>query len=247
MFSESERVPTMNAMNLRRRALLLTLLIFTLANPVLAAPADQNFAKWEAEISAFERSDATNPPPRHAILFVGSSTIRLWRTLAQDFPHHRVINRGFGGSHIVDATHFADRIIFPYEPRAIFFRSGGNDLAAGKSSAQVFADFKAFVTTVHAKLPATDIYYIAWSPTLLRWANREHEADLNRRVKDFAATQPHLKYIDAADFVLGKDGQPRAELLRADKLHFNEAGYKLLTEIVRPHLPADPAAVPTQP
>ena len=223
--------------------LLLAFLAFATGPKALATETNRSFAKWEKTIAAFERADATNPPPQGAILFIGSSTIRLWQTLAEDFPHHRVINRGFGGSEIVDATHFADRIIFPYAPRAIFFRSGGNDIDAGKSAAQVFADFKEFVTTIHAKLPATDIYYIAWSPTLLRWGNRDREADLNRLVKQLSTTQTHLKYIAADAFVLGPDGKPRAELLRADKLHFSGAGYKLLTEIIRPYIPEEPDPV----
>src|SRR5438128_1146008 len=106
--------------------------------------AEHDFAKWEKEIAAYEQMDRTNPPPRGALLFVGSSTIRRWETLAKDFPQHQVINRGFGGSQIADASHFAERIIFPYEPRMIFLRAGGNDIYAGKSPEQVFADYKEF-------------------------------------------------------------------------------------------------------
>src|SRR5215207_9430258 len=106
------------------------------------AEAGQGFGQWEKEIAAYEQMDRTHPPPKGALLFTGSSTIRLWQTLAQDFPGHRVINRGFGGSQIVDATHFAERIIFPYEPRVVFLRAGGNDIHAGKSVDAVFEDFK---------------------------------------------------------------------------------------------------------
>lgn len=80
------------------------------------AAAAHDFSRWEAEIKAFESADRAKPAPTGGALFIGSSTIRLWSTLAQDFPDHQVLNRGFGGSEIVDATHFADRIIFPYQP-----------------------------------------------------------------------------------------------------------------------------------
>jgi lysophospholipase L1-like esterase len=202
-----------------------------------AAETNSSFAKWEKEIAAFERSDATNPPPKGALLFIGSSGIRLWHTLATDFPGHQVINRGFGGSEIADSTHFADRIIFPYAPRAIFFRAGGNDLANGKFPEQVFADFKAFVTTVHARLPEADITFISWNPTIARWSQREQEKTLNTLVREFISQQPRLHYIEIAPSVLGPDGQPRAELLAEDKLHFSEAGYRMLADLVRPHLP----------
>src|SRR5262245_48520775 len=111
----------------------------------VGAETNHYFGKWEQEVAAFEASDRTNPPPKHGILFTGSSTIRRWTTLAQDFPSQPVINRGVGGSEVVDITHFADRIVFPYEPKMIFFRSGGNDIHAGNSAEQTFADFKEFV------------------------------------------------------------------------------------------------------
>lgn len=202
----------------------------------LQAQPAHNFARWEKEISAYEAMDQTNPPPKGATLFVGSSTIRLWKTLAQDFPDRKVINRGFGGSEIVDSTHFADRLIFPHEPRVIFFRAGGNDIAAGKSPEQVYADFNEFVTCVQSKLPATEIVFISWNPTIARWQQAGKEKALNDMVKDFARQHSRVKYLETYDMTLGADGKPRAELFVADKLHFNSAGYKLLAERVRAFL-----------
>lgn len=208
--------------------------VVLLSGPVSGAETNHDFAKWEKDIAAFERTDATNPPPQGGVEFIGSSTIARWKTLAQDFPEQPVFNRGFGGSEIVDSTHFASRVIFPYAPRMIIFRAGGNDLAAGKSSEQVFANYQEFVATVHAKLPETEIVFISWNPTPARWSQHEQEKELNRRVKNFTGQTPHLKYIETYDLPLGADGQPRPELFVADKLHFNADGYKLLAERVRP-------------
>lgn len=207
-----------------------------------AAETNHNFARWEKEIAAYEQMDRTNPPPKGAILFIGSSTIRRWQTLAQDFSRHRVINRGFGGSEIPDATHFADRIIFPCAPRLIFLRSGGNDLTRGKSPERVFADFKEFVATIHAKLPETEIAFISVNPTPKYWERRKTFQALNALIEEFVRGCPRLKYIETSPMVLGNDGQPRAELFVADKLHFSAAGYALLADKVRPFLP--PAPVP---
>ena len=201
------------------------------------ADTNHNYARWEKDIAAFEQSDRTNPPPKGAVLFVGASSIRRWTTLARDFPEHRVINRGFGGSEIADSTYFADRIIFPYQPRMVFLRAGGNDLATGKSPETVFNDFKDFVAKVSAKLPDADIVFVSQNPSLARWKQADKEKTLNKLVADFIQGKPHLKYIEIYDMVLGADGQPRAELFVEDKLHFNAAGYKLLAERVRPFLP----------
>ena len=216
---------------------LLALVCLVPARGVRAADNPHDFARWEKEIAAYEMADHANPPPKGGLLFTGASTIRRWNTLAQDFPQHPVLNRGVGGSEIVDITHFADRIVFPYAPRMIFLRSGGNDIFHGKSPEQAFADFKTFVATVHARLPQTRIIFISQNPTAARITQWEKEKALNTMAADFVRRTPNLGYIDVSDMVLGADGQPRLDLFVADKLHFNEAGYKLFAERIRPHLP----------
>jgi lysophospholipase L1-like esterase len=222
-----------------KRTILLSLLAFLIAlswRTAAGAEPQHDFARWEKDIAAYEQADRTSPPPQGELLFIGSSTIRRWTTLAQDFPEHKVINRGFGGSEIVDSTHFAERLIFPHKPRMVFLRAGGNDLNAGKSPEQVFVDFKEFVSKVRGKLPETEIVFISINPTVARWKLAEKERALNTLVKDYISGKPHLKYIETGDMTLGPDGQPRAELFVEDKLHFNAAGYKLLAERVRPFL-----------
>ena len=201
-----------------------------------AVARDRGFTRWEKDIAAYEAMDRTQPPPKGAVLFIGSSTIRLWKTLESDFPHHPVINRGFGGSQIEDATHFAERIIFPYEPRIIVLRSGGNDLHAGKSPERVFADFRAFVTRIHDRLPKARIIYLSTNPTPARWTEWEATRTLNALIEEYAQQRPYLKYVELSDMVLGADGLPRGELFAADRLHFSPEGYRLLADRLRPHL-----------
>ena len=224
-------------MNSNTLFVLVGLLLLAPGRASVGAAAEPDFAKWEKEIAAFERADAKNPPPLGGVLFIGSSTIRMWGTLAKDFPKHRVLNRGFGGSQIVDSTHFAERIIFPYAPRMVVLRAGGNDLWAGKSAELVFADFKDFVAKVQGKRPDTEIVFVSLSPTLARLRQADKEKALNTMVAEYIQGKAHLKYVETYPMVLGPDGLPRAELLLADKLHFNADGYKLLAEKVRPCLP----------
>jgi hypothetical protein len=201
-----------------------------------AEPA-HNFVRWESEISAFEKADRTNPPPQNGLLFIGSSTIRLWKTLAKDFPGQPVINRGFGGCEIVDCTYYADRIVFPYRPKMIFFRCGGNDLWNGKSPEQVFGDLKAFVATVQDRLPDTEFRVISLSPSVARWERADHEKAFNKLVEEYSRQNSKVKYIETYDMVLDSEGKPRPELFVSDKLHFNADGYKLLVQRVRPSVP----------
>jgi lysophospholipase L1-like esterase len=202
-----------------------------------AASAGHNFARWEKEIAAYEALDRAHPPAKGGVLFIGSSTVRLWTTLDKDFPDQRVLNRGFGGSQIVDSTHFAERIIFPYEPRMVVLRAGSNDIHAGKSPEQVYADYRAFVAKVHARLPKAQIVYISISPAPARWAERDANKALNILVEQYTRGRPYLKYVETYAMVLGHDGQPRRELFVRDRLHFSAEGYRLLAERVRPLLP----------
>ena len=194
-----------------------------------------DYTKWEKDVAAYEAADQKDPPPKGGNLFIGSSTIRLWKTMAVDFPDHKVINRGFGGTEIVNATHFADRLIFPHEPRQVFLRAGGNDIHAGRLPSDIAGDFLEFVRVVHARLPKTEILFIG-SALPARWGEGDKTRELNRLVRRAALSLPRVGFVDAYDISLTPDGKARPELFVKDRLHFAPNGYKLLGERVRPFL-----------
>src|SRR5262245_43560052 len=128
----------------------------------------QDFSRWEKAIAAFEQQDQEKPPPKSAVIFTGSSSIRGWN-LAKSFPGLDVVNRGFGGSQIADSVHFAPRTVLKHQPRMVVLYAGDNDLNAGKSPEQVAADFEAFVQVIHKDLPKTRVAFISIKPSLARW------------------------------------------------------------------------------
>jgi lysophospholipase L1-like esterase len=196
----------------------------------------RDYAKWEKEVAAYEAADRQTSPAKGGILFIGSSTIRLWKTIADDFPDHKVVNRGFGGTEIVDSTYFANRLIFPHEPKQIFLRAGGNDIHAGRTPRQVADDFVHFVRVVHAHLPKTEIIYISVSPAPARWGESDKYRELNRLIRQAALDLPRVGFVDTFDMVLDADGNARPEFFVKDRLHFAPEGYKLLAKRVRPYL-----------
>jgi lysophospholipase L1-like esterase len=219
-----------------RRWLPFLLLPLLLRLPSSAAAAGSAEARWEPEIRAFEAADRTNAPAVGGIVFVGSSSVRLWKTLAEDFKGWPVVNRGFGGSQLSDSVLYAERIILPYRPRQVLLYAGDNDLAAGKSPDQVFSDFQAFVAKIQHALPQARISFISVKPSPARWALVEPMRRTNQLIAEFVRTHSNLDFIDVFNPMLGGNGQPRPEIFAADKLHLNAQGYALWSETVRPHL-----------
>jgi len=217
------------------RIFLALLVLLTGRHSLFAADPSPSL-RFDKEIKAYEAADAKSPPPEGVIVFTGASGIRGWKTLQADFAEHKVVNRGFGGCHMSDVVFYADRIVIPYKPKLIVVQAGGNDLKSGKSPPQVLADFQALVEKVRAKLPEARIAYLSISPSPARWSQAEQQKEANRLVKEYVATSTNLDYIELFDAFLGSDGMPRAELFVADRLHHNGEGYKVRTQIVKPHL-----------
>jgi lysophospholipase L1-like esterase len=193
--------------------------------------------QFETEIVAFEKWDRQNAVPRDCILFVGSSSIRLWPT-AESFPDLPVINRGFGGSTIADVNRYTDRIVLKYRPRAVVFYAGDNDIAGGSSPQQVFSDFKQFVDLIAPKLPETHIIFISIKPSPSRAKFWPKVQQANALIEAYIKTIPQLSYVDIATPMLGDDGKPRPSLFCDDELHLNDSGYAIWNKTLAPAIKA---------
>jgi hypothetical protein len=196
----------------------------------------QDPKRFEKDIDAFTAADKTNPPPKNAILFIGSSTFRKWTTLAEDFPGRKVFNRGFGGSQMSDAVYYFDRIVAPYQPDLIVLYEGSNDINDHKTPERVFNDFNAFVAKVHEQLPRTRLDFVSILSTPVRAAQREQVKKANRLIRDYIARDQKLAFIDAFPVMLGPAGEQRPELFLSDRLHPNAKGYAILQSVIAPYL-----------
>ena len=170
------------------------------------------------------------------MLFIGSSSIRIWRT-AESFPRLPVVNRGFGGAHISDMLFYFDDIIPKRKrPACIVFYCGDNDIADGKSPERVLTDYQKFVARVHRKYPRVPFVFIPIKPSLSRWHLWPQMRRANGLVEEYSAGDPTLFYADVVGPMLGSDGRPRKELFIEDGLHLNADGYALWTRILKPIL-----------
>lgn len=219
---------------IRRSSLACLLMLAACVSGLAQTPATEPFGE---EIAAFEKSDRERMPPSGAVLFIGSSTIRGWRSLAADFPQYEVINRGFGGSFIEHSTRYADRIIIGYKPALIVFYAGGNDLAFGNMTPEkVAADYRLLVEKVHRSLPRTRFAYISIMPNPARQNIDDKRRRANELIEAYSKQDRRLSYIDADRPVLTPSGGLRPELYIEDGLHLNAAGYAVLHKTVAEHL-----------
>jgi lysophospholipase L1-like esterase/dienelactone hydrolase len=201
----------------------------------LQKPSSEGILKYEKDILEFEKLDKTETYSPNAILFTGSSYIRLWKTIKQDLAPNDIIHRGFGGSNVSEMAYYISRITHPHPCKAIFFYTGSNDITGGtndKSPTQVLETFKYVVKTVRKKFPSTPIYWIQISPNERRWAVWNKISEANELLKNYCETTPNLHYVETASKLLDKNGSYQTELYRDDKLHFNEKGYQIWTEVI---------------
>jgi lysophospholipase L1-like esterase len=131
--------------------------------------------------------------------------------------------------------------VIPYKPKTILLQSGGNDINAGKTPEQVAEDFRVFVEKVRGKLPEVRILFMSLQPSPARWSQAEKQQQTNALILKQIQAGKNMAYIEAYDAFIGADGQPRGELFVADKLHHNEAGYKIRTQLVMPFLKGEEA------
>ncbi len=190
--------------------------------------------QWDPAIKAFEAQDAKRPPPKDAVLFIGSSSIRWWRTdqLFSGFP---IINRGFGGATISDIIYYVNRIVIPYKPKVIVFYCGGNDLAK-KTPEQVFEDFNSFYETVHNALPKTRIIFMSLKPGPASWDSRQLCYEVNNSVKELSEKRENLFCVDVATGMLNDKGLPDPNDYQKDGVHLTYRADIKWAALLRPTL-----------
>lgn len=198
-------------------------------SPALAAD------RWKEALAAFAAADRKQTPPPGGVLFVGSSSIRLWDGLESQFADAPVVlKRGFGGSRLSDCVRHLDQLVIGYRPRLVILYAGDNDLAEGATPEEVLERVKTFSRNVHEQLPDTRVAFVSIKPSPARIALIGKARAANKLVKEYAAAHPQVEYIDVFTPMLGQNGLPRPELFARDKLHLSSTGYALWRSVIRP-------------
>ena len=215
--------------------------------------------RWEPDIRALEARDQTERHPPDSILLVGSSSIRLWDTVAADLAPYHPIPRGFGGARFADVAVYARRLISPHRFRALVLFAA-NDVTGGPDDARpelVAAWLGHILEVARAAQPEAAIFCLEITPTPARWAAWPKIREANRALARECARRPGVHFIPTAHAFLTPEGRPAADLFRDDRLHLNALGYRIWSAILKSHLdarlraweelPAFPAPVPGSP
>ena len=194
-------------------------------------------AFWN-DIQQFRKQDSVQPPPSNAILFVGSSSFTRWTDVQNYFPGYTIINRGFGGSTLVDVLRYEEDVIFKYNPKQILIYCGENDFASSDTitPTTVFNRFKTLFSEIRTVYPKVPIAYISMKPSPSRWNLRDKFMTGNHLIEDYLKKQKNAQFISVWKPMLGSDGKPKKELFVEDNLHMNAQGYAIWQKIIQPTL-----------
>ena len=183
----------------------------------------------EKDIKAFDSLNAKEEHGDNAIMFIGSSYIRMWKNIREDLGYEDIIHRGFGGCNLRDVAYYIDRILATHKPKAIFIYVG-NDIVAGekdKTPDQVLELYKYIVKRIRTKHARVPITWLSISPSEKRWAVWDKIQQANDLIKAYAQSEPDMYFINAGNNFLGEDGKPISKYYKDDKLHYNEMGYSI--------------------
>lgn len=194
-------------------------------------------APFANEIHEFKRLDSLHPPKKSAIVFTGSSSIRMWQHLSESFPGYEVMNRGFGGSTLVDLDRYLDQIVLPYQPKQVVIYSGENDIASDLVNARQVCDrFKTVYKKIRAAFPSMPIEFVSIKPSPSRIKFLPIVKESNALIRQFLSTQKNSHFIDVFTPMLDGNGQPKKDIFLEDALHMNAKGYEIWRQAILSYL-----------
>ncbi|MGE5420191.1 MAG: GDSL-type esterase/lipase family protein, partial [Chloroflexota bacterium] len=220
---------------MRRNVLLILVLLLSACSPLKKYESLPEVTAWEKDIRQFEELDKKEAYPENAVLFTGSSSIRLWTTLRRDMAPYPVIQRGFGGSRLSDFVVYADRIVAPHPCSAIVIFIA-NDITGStndKKPAEVASLFRYALKTIRKTHPETPLFWIEVTPTPSRWKVWQQIKEANNLIKDICEKQENTYFISTSASFLNNDGLPEDGYFVSDKLHLNADGYKVWTDVIK--------------
>lgn len=216
---------------MKKNNLFLTFLFLFICSSVFA----QDPTRFNDQVKQINKE---NPPQnnQNAIVFTGSSTIRMWKSLPEDFPKHQLVNSGFGGSQASDLLYYLDELVLDYKPSKVFIYEGDNDISGGKSSEEILVTYELITNKIQEAVRGVEIILISPKPSVARWELKDKYNDLNSKLKKFSKGKKNVKFADLWKPMLDKDKEPMKDIFIKDNLHMNQKGYAIWAKAIKKYL-----------
>lgn len=208
-----------------KKLILLLSILFIFANTI----AQEN--QFTNEIKAFRKQDSIQKPNDGMLLFIGSSSFRLWKDVKSDFNNQNILNRAFGGATLLDLIYFQNDVVLKYKPKKIFIYCGENDIASSEkvTPKMVFKRYKTFYKTLRKQFPETPIIFISLKPAISRWHMKDRMMATNKLISQFMKNKKNATFVNIWDDML-ENGEPKKDIYIQDNLHMNAKGYAIWVE-----------------
>lgn len=192
--------------------------------------------RFKSQVEELVQKEHQFEPGKKLVLFTGSSSVRMWKDVAEYFPEYNVMNNGFGGSHFSDLIYYYEELILKYKPDYLFIYEGDNDIAGDKKPGKILKEAKLLVDRIQQDLPETKAVLISPKPSVARWHLRKNYQKLNRKLERLANKTDNLEYADVWNAMLDENGQVFTDVFLDDNLHMNKKGYDIWGKVIEEFL-----------
>lgn len=195
--------------------------------------SQDNIPFWK-EVQVFKQKDSIQFPAANQVLLIGSSSFTLWKDVQEYFPRHKILNRAFGGSTLVDLIRFRYDVIYPYQPKQIVIYCGENDFASSDTVTveMVIQRFKTLYHLIRAKYAGVPLLYVSMKPSPSRMHLLTKYKEANQQIAAFLKTDKIAAFADVFQPMLKADGTPLDDIFLKDNLHMNAKGYAIWKKVL---------------
>jgi len=176
-------------------------------------------------------------------VIVGNSLIQLFeeRLMQKEFPNRNIVNRGIAGDMTEGLRERLPDNVFSLNPKVIIIEIGGNDLIFGKCLSFTETNIRGIVEDIRRHDRNIKIAFLSIPPTRNSSLNSVVPV-LNASIQNLAREYNFI-YLDLWNYMrdpnlptIREDYVRYAESGKIDKIHFNEKGYEVIGQLVRPLL-----------
>lgn len=192
---------------------------------------------WEEHIKQVREKNKKEPPVTDCVLFIGSSTFRMWQDIQSYFPDSKIVNNAFGGSYLSDLIYYFDDIVLPHNPRQVVIYEGDNDLCSSKTPEEFMEDAICLIRLIQLHYPRTTVVFVSVKPSPNRSMSiRSKYKKANSLLKTYADSHDGITYVSIWNQMLDDKGNPDKTYFTEDGIHMNKTGYELWQKALMPVL-----------